>query len=639
MNKWIQPYLICARDRVDLLIMDLPVAQDAASSGEFKVAGRDLNTQNYGIAMAKGNEPLLSAINNALRNMQNDGALDQIILKYTGSLPPTFPTPGPQPTPQATATPPPCVDGMKYIADLNLDDNNMTTPPVMAPGQAFKKGWRIQNSGTCTWDSSYFLDYLTGNDPAARMGGQPTPIVGTVPPGAQYDMFVDLVAPLKPGTYQGFWGMNNLQGQNFGDRIWVGIQVPAPPTATPLPTQTPSPTIDFTVDRTEINAGQCVLFTWNVQNASAVYFYPQGEAWDQYPVLPQGTRSECPPVTTTYELRVINIDGSQEIRKITIYVNPVPNAPIINQFTLNPPYEILAGQCVDITWAVQGDINQITILRNDTTLWDFAPVSGAWKDCPPGSGVLTYSLVANGPGGTSRAQRTINVVVPTQPTPTGTPITQTPAPQLPVIELFDVQPKEIEVGQCFTLSWRAGGGATLVDITRNGLTILDDGLISGSEQDCLFDSGPVTYRLTASNNANQTVSEDEQVNVKSSTVTPPLTGTVWQLNFYQQGVNLVTLLPGTEITAVFNDSNNLSGSGGCNTYNASYQISGSAMTIGAVSGTNTTCPNPPGIMQQESAYFAVIPAVTSYDITDNQLRLRNGLGEVVLQYTAGPTPP
>ena len=78
---------------------------------------------------------------------------------------------------------------MTWVSDLSYDDQNMTAPPVIAGGQPFRKGWRVLNNGTCTWDSSYVLSFVQGNQPGARMGGQPTPIAGTVAPGATYDLY------------------------------------------------------------------------------------------------------------------------------------------------------------------------------------------------------------------------------------------------------------------------------------------------------------------------------------------------------------------------------------------------------------------------------------------------------------------
>jgi len=59
------------------------------------------------------------------------------------------------------------------------------------------------------------------------MGGSYVVIHGQTPPNATYDAHVNLVAPTEGGVYQGFWQMRNREGQYFGERIWVGIQVPS----------------------------------------------------------------------------------------------------------------------------------------------------------------------------------------------------------------------------------------------------------------------------------------------------------------------------------------------------------------------------------------------------------------------------
>ena len=166
---------------------------------------------------------------------------------------------------------------MAWVADLTYNDKNMTNPPLMAPGQSFVKGWRVRNSGSCTWDGRYRLAYAYGNTPEARMGGQPAPVNGVVPPGGVYDFYVPLTAPLTPGVYQGFWQMVSSTNAPFGQRIWVGIRVAGPATPTPKPTQTPAPQISFTASPTNIRAGEPVVFTWSVQNAREVAFYAQGQ--------------------------------------------------------------------------------------------------------------------------------------------------------------------------------------------------------------------------------------------------------------------------------------------------------------------------------------------------------------------------
>ena len=74
---------------------------------------------------------------------------------------------------------------------------------------------------------------------------------------------------------------------------------------TPAPTQTPVAGIQFSVDRDHINAGECVRFSWRVSNVREVYFYAEGERWQDGGVAGEGSRQECPAVTTTYYLRVV----------------------------------------------------------------------------------------------------------------------------------------------------------------------------------------------------------------------------------------------------------------------------------------------------------------------------------------------
>ncbi|MBK7177617.1 MAG: hypothetical protein IPH82_10585 [Chloroflexi bacterium] len=74
-----------------------------------------------------------------------------------------------------------------------------------------------------------------------KMGGQPAVIQGSVAPAKLYDISTFGFA-VDPGTYQAFWSMRNAQGRTFGDRIWAGIRVPSPATATPAPPKPRQPT-------------------------------------------------------------------------------------------------------------------------------------------------------------------------------------------------------------------------------------------------------------------------------------------------------------------------------------------------------------------------------------------------------------
>ena len=120
---------------------------------------------------------------------------------------------------------------------------------------------------------------------------------------------------------------------------------------------------------------------------------------------------------------------------------------------------------------------------------------------------------------------------------------------------------------------------------------------------------------------------------------PGLPGTAWDVINYNNGNEaVVSVNIGTNITAVFNEDGTLSGNAGCNNYTTSYQIDGDNITIGSAATTRMLCPEPEGIMEQEQEYFRALATVYTFNISDNQLRLQNGFGDVVLQYTAGPTP-
>ena len=532
------------RGLVDVVLMDLQPAQAFVQQGGVAILAEDVTVQRFAIAIPKGQDLLRRAINQALSQLQGEKLIFSLAEQYLNvtaadivpvplptAEPPT-PTAAPNQPPTAvpTVAPPPagCIDGMAWVADLSFDDSNMTSPPVVPPGQSFVKSWRVRNSGTCTWNSSYVLGYDHGNVPAAQMGGQPIAVQGTVAPGATYDFNANLVAPTAPGAYQGFWQMRNGQGRTFGETVWVGIRVPASAPATPAPTQTPVAGITFTSTSTSIQQGQCVTISWNAVNVREVYFYQQGQNWQNNGVAGQGSRQECPQQTTTYYLRVVMQDNSVQTRELTVNVTPVSNAPQINSFTINPQGQIQAGQCVTLQWNVGGSISDIFLSRNNQPLWDGAPYQGNYQDCPPGGGQMTYLLKATGPGGSNQATQTITVVStqptntpvpqPTntpQPPPTNTPVppTSTPVPQPPAISNFSAIPDQINLGECVTLSWSFSGQSLVTAvITRDGQPVASDISQNGSQQDCPPNAGSVTYTLKVDSEVGSTA-QSAQVNV------------------------------------------------------------------------------------------------------------------------------
>jgi hypothetical protein len=111
-----------------------------------------------------------------------------------------------------------CMNDSKFVLDVNVPDGTH-----LAPGAAFTKTWRLRNSGTCTWDTSYRLTFIAGEP---MNGPQSMTLSETVLPGAEVDISIALIAPQADGTYQGQWQLVAPDGTPFGAKPYVEIEVP-----------------------------------------------------------------------------------------------------------------------------------------------------------------------------------------------------------------------------------------------------------------------------------------------------------------------------------------------------------------------------------------------------------------------------
>ena len=475
--------------QIDLGLMDFLPAQEYVRSGDAALAGANQILQQYAVAVRKGSS-LLPQINLALTQLQQEGALTKLHDTY---LSPDEEAPQPVPTPTPAPTPV-CQDVSGYVADLTYVDSDTNIPFVPA-GQPFVKSWRLINHGTCPWTKGYALAYAPMPDsrPDDRMGGVSVPIQGVVQPGQTVDLSANLVAPLTPGAYKGVWQMVNAQGQPFGQRVWVRIQVPDGKPPTPAPTATPVQGITFNVDRTSIRSGQCVNFRWDVTNVLAVFFYRDGQDFRQHGVAGQSSRQECPQSTTTYYLRVEKRDATVATPAITIYVARDPDAPYIQYFTANPNVVNAMG-CATLSWQVQGQVDRVKIKRNGSNWWSDAPAVGSQQDCSHSIGEYTYELEASGPGGKTLATAHLSVV--DAPTPQPTPTAFKPAPVPAVIDYFALDATSIAPNQCVIASWSVGAGVTAVTVLIDDYPVASGLSFVGSQQFCPPSSGGETLKFT-----------------------------------------------------------------------------------------------------------------------------------------------
>lgn len=123
-----------------------------------------------------------------------------------------------------TDTPP--SSGPKCYQMSFLDDVNYAPGTVVSPGQTFTKIWRVENTGTCEWDTVFDL-LLVGGDPLGtnRRGDIKT----VVKPGDYAELSIEMTAPLTPGTYYSYWMITDNKGARFGygpNSEWsLGVQI------------------------------------------------------------------------------------------------------------------------------------------------------------------------------------------------------------------------------------------------------------------------------------------------------------------------------------------------------------------------------------------------------------------------------
>jgi heat shock protein HslJ len=94
---------------------------------------------------------------------------------------------------------------------------------------------------------------------------------------------------------------------------------------------------------------------------------------------------------------------------------------------------------------------------------------------------------------------------------------------------------------------------------------------------------------------------------------------------------LIPAQTGTEVTALFDREGHASGSAGCNRYTATYQARDYSINISGTSSTKMFC-HSPGVMEQEMAFLADLPKVSSFRISESSLKFYDGAGKTVLVF-------
>lgn len=109
-----------------------------------------------------------------------------------------------------------CTNNLKYLEDITIPDNSFI--PFGAP---IDKQWRVENSGTCNWNSEYRLRHVSG----AAIGAPEEIALYPARSGTQPILQVTFTAPFEDGVYESAWQAFDPGGFPFGDLIYIRILV------------------------------------------------------------------------------------------------------------------------------------------------------------------------------------------------------------------------------------------------------------------------------------------------------------------------------------------------------------------------------------------------------------------------------
>lgn len=145
----------------------------------------------------------------------------------------TTPTTGASPT--ATIPPQGGNDAAAWRANDPPDNTDIKA------GEDFSVTWTLENTGTSTWTTNYYIQFSSGEQMGAE---EKVYLPYPVPPGKNVQIAVNFTAPETEGEKKSNWVLNNANDDSFY-AFYVIIDVvkesspPAQPTNTPEPTATP----------------------------------------------------------------------------------------------------------------------------------------------------------------------------------------------------------------------------------------------------------------------------------------------------------------------------------------------------------------------------------------------------------------
>lgn len=143
-------------------------------------------------------------------------------------------------------------------------------------------------------------------------------------------------------------------------------------------------------------------------------------------------------------------------------------------------------------------------------------------------------------------------------------------------------------------------------------------------------AGARTYRVTAGQL--QLMGADGAILSTFAAQPQSLAGSSWHATGINNGRDaVVSLVAGSTVTVSFASDGKVSGSGGCNSYTATWKADGNALAFTPAAATRKMCD--PGVMAQEQAFFAALGSVATMRMEGNGLELRTARDALAVMLT------
>jgi copper homeostasis protein (lipoprotein) len=110
-----------------------------------------------------------------------------------------------------------------------------------------------------------------------------------------------------------------------------------------------------------------------------------------------------------------------------------------------------------------------------------------------------------------------------------------------------------------------------------------------------------------------------------------LPGSTWEVTGVNNGKQaVVSVLEGSSLTLSFSRDGTVSGSAGCNRYSGRFTSDGEKVTLQPLASTRKTCPQPAGLMEQETALLRALQGSATARMDDDRLELRDAQGALMV---------